>query len=357
MDSTRLHTLLALVVVVALGASACVTSHKGAVLEFQDVPYTGVEGQRWTEKSAVLPKTAQRYELHDGTFVRYVELNPEGQTTLLFVHGLGSYLKFWRYQLDAFAEKGFRVVAVDMIGYGKSDKPATFPYTMEAMAQVLREFMDVAGVNKPILVGHSMGGQTSLSFAIQYPDALQALVLTAPAGFETFTPKEKAWFRRVFGTALVKGSPEYGIWGSVAHNNFSTWRDDYEWLIQERVQFVGNTDFDRYAYANVRSVHGLLDNEFVRENLDKVEVPTFIVHGDQDRLIPNPFLHAGFTRDVMEIGRQGIPDATLMTLEGCGHTVQIDCHEAYNAAVEKFLRAQLARGQTRWPASGSVSLR
>ncbi len=345
-----------MVALVALTTTACVTSHKGATLEFQDVPYTSLDGDPWPEKTAELPATAARYQLGDGTWVRYVELNPTGETTLVFVHGLGSYLKFWRYQLDAFAAKGFRVVAVDLLGYGKSDKPATFSYTMEAQAQVLREFFGVAGIERPVLVGHSMGGQTALSYAIQYPEQLRALVLTSPAGFETFTPAEKAWFRRVFSTALIKGTSEYGVWGSVAEGNFATWRPEFEWLIEERVQFVGNRDFDRYAYANVRSVHGLLDNEFVRENLAKVEVPTFIVHGDSDRLIPNRFFHAGFTRDVMEVGRAGIPSATLVELAGCGHTVQMDCAEAYNAAVDKFLRARLSERQRVWPARDTVAL-
>jgi pimeloyl-ACP methyl ester carboxylesterase len=347
-----------LVSLALLTSTACVTSHKtGAVLEFQDVAYTSLEGTPWPEKTAELPGTASRYQLGDGTWVRYVELNPKGETTLVFVHGLGSYLKFWRYQLDAFAEKGFRVVAVDLLGYGKSDKPATFPYTMEAQAQVLHEFFGVANIETPVLVGHSMGGQTALSYAIQYPEQLRALVLTSPAGFETFTPAEKAWFRRVFSTALVHGTSEYGIWGSVAEGNFASWKPEFEWLIQERVQFVGNRDFDRYAYANVRSVHGLLDNEFVRTNLDKVEVPTFIVHGDSDRLIPNRFLHAGFTREVMEVGRAGIPSATLVELAGCGHTVQMDCAPAYNAVVEKFLRAQLAQRQRHWPVTSAVTER
>ena len=344
-----MKTTLLLIALALFGATACVTSHRGPTLEFQDVSYSGLDGDPWPEETALLPDTASRYQLTDGTWVRYVELNPEGATTLVFVHGLGSYLKFWRYQLDAFAAKGFRVVAVDLLGYGKSDKPATFPYTTEAQAQVLREFFGVAGIEKPVLVGHSMGGQTALSYAIQFPEALRALVLTSPAGFEAFSPAQKAWFRRAFSTALVKSTSEYGVWGSIADSNFATWKDEYEWLIDERVRFVGNRDFDRYAYANVRSVHGLLDNEFVRTNLGRVEVPAFIIHGDSDRLIPNRFLHAGFTRDIMEYGRASIPNATLIELSGCGHTVQMDCVAAYNAEVEKFLRAHLAGGRRGWP--------
>ena len=229
-----------------------------------------------------------------------------------------------------------------MLGYGKSAKPGTFPYTTEAMAEVVREVLHTEGIQDAILIGHSMGGQVALSYAIQFPDQLKALVLTSPAGFEQFDPKEKAWFRSVFTTSLIRSTSEYGIWGSIRRNNFSRWSPDYEWLIEERVRMVDNLDFEAYAYANVRSVHGLANNDFVRTNLGRVGVPTLIIHGDEDRLIPNPFLHGGSTKDVMEYGREQIPDATLMTLEGCGHTVQIDCWRTYNVIVDRFLRTKLA---------------
>jgi hypothetical protein len=91
---------------------------------------------------------------------------------------LGSNLKFWRYQLDLFARKGHRVIALDLPGYGKSDKPASFPYTMESFADVVRELARALAIEHPILVGHSMGGHTALAYAVRWPDEPRALVLT-----------------------------------------------------------------------------------------------------------------------------------------------------------------------------------
>ncbi len=333
-------TLFAALAAMAIAFAGCATSYKDAkTLQFAQIPYTSVKDQPWVEKTIVLPAINDRYELPEQNKIHFVELNPEGPKTLIFIHGLGSYLKFWRYQLDDFAQMGWRVIALDMVGYGKSDKPASFPYTMEAMADVVHELGLALEIDKPVLVGHSMGGQTALSYAIQFPEDLSGLVLTAPAGFETFTAKEKQWFTSVFGTPLVKRAPEYSVWGAIRYNNFAQWDDDYEWLIEERMRFIGNDDFDAYAYANVRSVQGLLNNEFVRKNLDRVTVPTVIIHGDWDRLIPNRFLHGGHTRDVMMVGKEGIKGSKLITLEGCGHTVQMDCSKEYNAAVVDFLKA------------------
>ncbi|MCB9538568.1 MAG: alpha/beta hydrolase [Myxococcales bacterium] len=330
-----------LLLLVGSGAAGCVRSYADApALPYAEVPYVGPDGAAWPEEHLTLDGVAAHYRMKSTPTITYVELNPEGAKTLIFVHGLGSYLKFWQPQLNHFAALGYRVVALDMVGYGKSDKPGSFPYTMEAMADVVLALRQHLGGPAPVLVGHSMGGQTALSYAIRYPDQLSALVLTSPAGFETFSAREKAWFRKVFATTLVTLADEHAIWGAIRENNFDRWRDDLEWLIEERVRTAKNDDFEAYAYANVRSVHGLLENDFVRQSLEHVTVPTLIVHGDADRLIPNRFLHAGATVDVMRVGADRIPDATLITLPGCGHTVQLDCPADYNAAVEAFLKAR-----------------
>ncbi len=320
-------------------STGCVTSYNARPpLSFQDLDYSSPEGKPWPVKRLALPDTAAAHGMALVPEVAYVELNPEGTQTVLFIHGLGSYLKFWRYQLDTFAEQGYRVIAVDLPGYGKSDKPASFPYTMEAMADAVHELAQKVGADKPILVGHSMGGQTSLSYALRYPEDVKALVLTSPAGFEKFSPKEKAWFKRSFSTALVKGSSEYGIWGSVRQSNFERWRPELNWLIEERVRVAKSPEFDAYAYANVRTVNGLAHNDFVRDSLGRITVPTLIIHGEDDRLIPNPFLHGGEARDIMAYGHEHIRGSKLVGLERCGHTVQMDCPQDYNPRVLAFLK-------------------
>jgi len=323
----------ALAGLVALGG--CVRSYaRWPALQFRELPYTSLEGKRWPHHYITLGRTLK---MARPIRVSYVEMNPRGERAVVFIHGLGSYLKFWRYQLDTFARKGYRVIALDLPGYGKSDKPASFPYTMEAMADVVRELCQALGVRRPVLVGHSMGGQTALSYAIRYPDELSGLVLASPAGFERFSPREQKWFEKVFSTTLIEDAGEYAIWGSVRYNNFYNWKPEYEWLVEERVRIRGARDFDSYAYANVKSVHGLAHNDFVRRSLFGVNAPTLIIYGTKDRLIPNPFMHGGFTRRVMAYGDRNITDSRLVGLAGCGHTVQMDCSERFNAEALRFV--------------------
>lgn len=319
--------------------SGCVHSFaRKPALEFADIPYTALDGSQWPVARVALPNAGARYGLGAQNQVAYVELNPEGQKTILFLHGLGSYSKFWREQLNVFAAAGYRVLAMDQLGFGKSDKPAQFSYLMESMAEVAAEFLEVVNAPRAIIVGHSMGGEVALAMAIRFPGQVEALVLTSPAGFEKFSPKEKAWFEKVFSTTFVKSAPEYAIWGSVRGNNFRRWRPELEWLIEERVRLAKGEGFDAYAYAQVRAVNGLTHNDFVRDSLERIHAPTLVIFGEDDRLIPNPFLHGGFARTVMKAGAARIEGAKLEGLGGCGHTVQMDCPGEYNPKVLEFLQ-------------------
>lgn len=307
-------------------------------LSFEQLPYTSLEGRPWPLRRASLPRTAKAHGL-GALRVAYVELNPRGKKgTLVFVHGLGSYLKFWRYQLDAFAAQGYRVLALDLPGYGKSDKPAGFPYSSEALADALHEWTQRVGAKRPVLVGHSLGGQTALAYALRHPEALGALALTAPAGFEAFSDKEKALISGALTVAGVKGADEAAVRRNVAAANFRTWRPELEWLIEERVRLAKTPAFDAYASAQVASVVGLTRNEPVREHLDGVRAPTAVLFGAEDRLIPNPYLHPGPTGALMAWGAKQIAGARAVELPGCGHAVQLDCPQGYNAALQEFLQ-------------------
>lgn len=309
-------------------------------LSFEDLPYVGPDGNPWPQERIELPRTARTYGSSAPLRVACVELNAHARgRTLVFIHGLGSYLKFWRYQLDAFAAEGHRVLALDLPGFGKSDKPAEFPYSSEALADAVHELLELRGVPAPVLVGHSLGGQTALAIALRHPDAVGALALTAPAGFELFTPEEKVLLQRATTAQAVMGAAEADVWRLVRDANFQRWRPELEWLIEERVRLAKTPEFAAYAHAQVKCVEGLTRNDWVRDSLGRVEVPTLILFGSDDRLIPNPFLHPGRTRDLMAFGQVSIRGSTLVELDGCGHAVQLDAPDDCNAALRRFLES------------------
>jgi pimeloyl-ACP methyl ester carboxylesterase len=256
-----------------------------------------------------------------------------GDKTILLVHGLASNAGFWRYNIPELSKK-YRVIAVDLPGYGKSQK-GDYPYTMSFYAEQIKKFIDELKLKNVVYVGHSMGGQIGIVLAIKYPTLLNKLILASPAGFEEFERGEGNWLRSVLTIKFIKATTEEGIRRNLS-NNFYNWDDKWEWMVEERVRMRLANDFDEFAYAVVKCVNGMLD-EPTFNKLSKIKTPTLVVYGKYDGLIPNPYLNPGFTSDVFEKGIKDISRAKLVQIDNAGHMIQIEKPDEFNKTVLDFL--------------------
>lgn len=260
-----------------------------------------------------------------------------GERTLLLVHGLASNAGFWRYNIPGFVEAGYRVVAVDLPGYGKSEK-GPYPYDMAFYAETLARLIEAEDIGPVVYVGHSMGGQVGITLALRRPDLVERLVLASPAGIEPFEDGEGQWLANALTQTGVTNATEEAIRRNLAAN-FYRWSPEWEWMVEERVRMAKTDEMDEFSYAVIRSVHGMIDQP-TTELLPQLTVPTLIVYGRHDNLIPNPYLNPGSTRAVFERGAAAIPNATLVEIGGAGHMLQIERPAAFNDAVLDYLRRQ-----------------
>lgn len=265
--------------------------------------------------------------------ISYIDVG-QGKETLVLVHGLASNAGFWRYVIPELS-KQYRVIAVDLPGYGKSQKNY-YAYNMSFYAEQIKRLADELHIGKFIYVGHSMGGQIGITFALKYPNALSKLVLASPAGFEEFQTGEGDWLRSVMTVNGVKKTTEEGIRRNLA-SNFYSWNDKWEWMVEERTRMIKAKEFEPFCYAVVRSVNGMLD-EPTFDKVDGIKVPTLIVYGKYDGLIPNPYLHPGFTCEVFEPGSKLVPDCKTHMIDNCGHMLQIEQPEEFCKTVLGFLQ-------------------
>jgi pimeloyl-ACP methyl ester carboxylesterase len=261
-----------------------------------------------------------------------------GERTILLVHGLASNAGFWRYNIEPLAEAGYRVIAVDLPGFGKSAKGA-YPYTPSFYALTLARFIDALDLGPVVYVGHSMGGQVGLTLALERPALIDQLVLAAPAGIEAFDEGEGAWLANALTEEGIATAPEASIRANLAMN-FHRWDGDrLEWMVEERARMAKSEEMEAFAYAVIRSVHGMI-GEPTTPFLSDVTVPTLVVYGQYDGLIPNPYLHPGTPRGVFAEGVEAIPDAELVEIPDAGHLLQIERPEAFNEAVLDYLRSE-----------------
>lgn len=294
-------------------------------------------GQIWAQSKDLMTMDTfelQKIRVNDSLSLAYVDAG-NGEQTILFVHGLGSYQKAWLKNISALSGK-YRCIAIDLPGYGGSGGISD-GYSMTFFASVLADFIRTMQLKKVILAGHSMGGQIALHLALAAPDLLSHLILVAPAGFELFSAQEKLWFRQVYTPAWVAAATPEQI-KSNFKLNFFRMPDDASLMIEDRIQLSSEPGFDAYCAMIPECVQGMLE-EPVLERLSDIRLPSLIVFGAEDILIPNRLLHPGLTTQlVAETGRDKLPDSRLIMVPEAGHFVQWEKASEVNQAILDFLK-------------------
>jgi len=121
----------------------------------------------------------------DGYRTFIIDRGKENKNVITFLHGFGGSSLFWLDNLDYLVNKGYRTIAIDLKGFGLSQKGFKYSYDHRSQAEFVYKILTKLGIEKTNLVGHSMGGNIALHFSYLYPDMLDKLVLVAPAIIET----------------------------------------------------------------------------------------------------------------------------------------------------------------------------
>jgi pimeloyl-ACP methyl ester carboxylesterase len=116
-----------------------------------------------------------------GHVLAYQEVGPSDGPAVILLHGLASDGNTWDKALGLLAARGLRVIAVDLLGHGESDKPDN-DYLLSDFAESLAGFMDAIGVRSATLCGHSFGGAIAMYFGTRYPDRVDRVVLVSAGG-------------------------------------------------------------------------------------------------------------------------------------------------------------------------------
>ena len=271
----------------------------------------------------------------DGVDVAFIDSGTASdQPPIVFIHGLSSYMSFWDKQISAFKDDR-RVLALDLPGYGASGRPDA-PFTPPWYAEVVVKWLDELNINEAVVVGHSMGGQTALWLTLEHPERVDRLVLSAPAGIETFTPGAADFMKSYWTEDRALEASEYEIRANFTQAVFNAYDNHVELLIEERVRMGGTEAFEGTSVAVSRSIAGMVDNP-VHHRLPEINVPTLLVFGTHDKMIPNPVFNPGSTRAVAEQAQARIRGSELVMVPRAGHTVHHDDPVAFNSAVRDFL--------------------
>ena len=262
----------------------------------------------------------------DGRF-SYEAAGDPALPLLVFLHGIGGAARAWRGQLDFFKGR-YRTIAWDMPGYGGSAPLPTV--SIAALASALQDFLQQVGATKPIIVGHSIGGMIVQQLLAKSPRIARAIVLaqTSPAFGKPDGDWQKAFIDARLGP-LDRGETLASLAPSLVKELVG---DDPD---------VSGMDLARDCMAAVpeaiyRATMLALMGFDLRRALKSIAVPTLVLSGSKDDNAPAPMMAkmAGY-----------IPFAKYVELEGVGHLANLERPGAFNAALDRFLKANVAATQ------------
>ena len=210
-------------------------------------------------------------------------------------------------------EHQFRVLAIDLPGFGWSPAPSEAWGTREYAAHV-EAFMDCAGIPVAGVLGHSFGGRIALALAAHAPHRVRSLVLVASAGIR---PRRGLGYQMKVGAAkLAKRLFSSPIMGRLG-----------ERIISGLYGRVGSRDYRNAGQMRASLVKVV--NEDLRDLLSSIRAPALIIWGDRDQEVP---------RSSMEIMARGINGSRLEIMGGAGHFPFVDMPDRFAELVKGFLR-------------------
>jgi pimeloyl-ACP methyl ester carboxylesterase len=282
-----------------------------------------------------LPYPVTTRTLHlDDTELAYVDIG-DGPRTLVLLHGLASNVAAWSRNLPWLA-RDHRVIAFDLPGFGRSSKVG-FDHSMTSYAELVDVVLRGFETQAPVLVGHSMGAQIAMTYALLHPDRIEGLVLASPAGLETFEPHEADLLRRTVTPDFTRNMTPAQVRMTIAEN-FWSMPSEAQYMLEHRLAVIDGPDFDDYCRAVSRCVHGMLD-EPVAHRLEEIDLPVLMTFGESDRMIPNPVFHSGNARALAEQEVERLPRGELVMLPRAGHMAHFERPIEWNEAVETFIGA------------------
>jgi len=268
----------------------------------------------------------------DGATIHFQEFGDASNPTLILLHGYTASTYIWHTVAPLFAEKGFHVVAVDLLGFGYSEKPASFDYAISSQARVIVRFMNRLGIGRATMVGSSYGGAVAATIALDYAERAEKLVLVdavsnddvknnlllklaaIPVIGEVFSPfllDSKLFLKKRMQRTIA---PE-----------------NHHLITRERVESVWQPLHAADAHRSVLATARSWDANRIEADAQFINQPTLIVWGENDTVIP---ISNG------EKLHESILNSRFVVFKNCGHVPQEEASENFAEVVSQFCRGK-----------------
>lgn len=260
----------------------------------------------------------------DGVTIHYIESEPPARSrgsvpAIVMVHGFGGHTFSFRYQLDEFG-KEYRCVALDLKGFGYSQRTEG-DHSLSAQARLVLRFMDLTGIERATLIGHSMGGEVVMRVAAMAPERVDRLVLAASVTGDRTPLAPRSPLAKFFLPAMLR------LVGLTA------WRRMFYDSSQVDLQAI------RKAYLEPARILGSGNTVWqmwgdrkrdARIDFARITMPVLILWAERERVIPAASL-------ALRRLKKHFPQAEVVTVPRTGHLLLEENPTEANAAIRRFL--------------------
>jgi pimeloyl-ACP methyl ester carboxylesterase len=297
---------------------------------------TRARSVNWDDVSELVPHSENSHFVQvDGARVHYQEFGDASQPTILLIHGYTASLYVWKTVAPIFAESGFHVVALDLLGFGYSEKPSWFDYAISSQARVVARFMDRLGIGRATIVGSSYGGAVAATLALDYPERVEKLVLADTVCNDNLKDHPILRLAAVpgLGEAITpflvdsRAFQRYRMRGTLARAN-------HELITDERVASILRPLTAADAHHSLLATSRAWSANRIERDAYLISQRTLIIWGEQDRVIP--------VEDGYKL-YDSILHSRLVILKDCGHVPQEEKSGPFAEIVTEFCRDRKGR--------------
>ncbi len=283
----------------------------------------------WNDVSDLIPHAKNSdFASVDGARIHYQRFGDASKPTILLIHGYTASLYVWKTAAPMLADAGFHVVAIDLIGFGYSDKPKWFDYSITSQARMIARFMNRLGIGRATVLGSSYGGAVAATLALDYPERVEKLVLVDTVCNDTLKshPILKLAAIPGIGEALTpflvdsRAFQRHRMRGTLARAN-------HQLITDERVESILRpltaADAHHSLLATSRNWHACR----IEQDAHLISQPTLIIWGEDDKVIP--------AEDGQKL-HSSILNSRFFVLKGCGHVPQEEKSDLFVQLVTEF---------------------
>jgi len=264
---------------------------------------------------------------------------PNGRTVVL-LHGKNFTAATWERSIQVLTGAGYRVVAPDQVGFGKSTKPAHYQYSFQQLAHNTKALLTSLGIPRATLVGHSTGGMLAVRYALMFPQAVEQVVLVNPIGLEDWKAEGvpsltvDQWYQRELGVTAprIRAYEQATYYGG-------QWRPEFEVPVRMLAGLFRGPGRELVAW-NSALLYDMIYTQPVVHELGQLQTPALLLIGQLDTTAIGkdvaPPAVAARLGHYPELGRRAaklIPRARLVEFPTLGHAPQIQDPEAFHQAL------------------------